>query len=217
MSESIFPDLGGDDISADSTVIPCSQEWVERVKNGLSGNGFKTDAEIEKERQEEQRKLAQEAYKAAEWLKKNGADPRQLDQLSNQQVVDLYNAVQRGDSSVTTGGVTINIQPIGPGAPALKGDPYHPDIVRDRVRPPYRANPAHDPKSPLFNPRKTPEPPDAANVYQNSVRADIGTWYGRSADGKFYRYFSDNAGGAHFSGIVPKSRVPREVLKELGR
>jgi hypothetical protein len=216
MSEGgIFPDLGGDDRSADSTVIPCPQDWVERVKNGLSGYGFKTDAEIEKEKQEEQRKLAQEAYKAAEWLKKNGADPRQLNQLSNQQVIDLYNAVQRGDSSVTTGGVTINIQPIRPGAPALKGDPYHPDVVRDRVRPPYRANPAHDPRSPLFNPRKTPEPPDAASVYQNSVRADIGTWYGRSANGKFY--FSDSAGGAHFSGIVPKSRVPKEVLKELGR
>jgi putative RNase toxin 21 of polymorphic toxin system len=134
MSEGIFPDLGGDDISADSTVIPCPQDWVERVKNGIRGNGFKTDAEIEKERQEEQRKLAQEAYKAAEWLKKNGADPRQLDQLNNQQVIDLYNAVQRGDSSVTTGGVTINIQPIQPGRPALEDDPYHPKNVEKRQR-----------------------------------------------------------------------------------
>jgi hypothetical protein len=134
MSESIFPALGGDDRPADSTVIPCPQDWVERIKNGLSGSGFKTDAEIEKERQEEQRRLAREAYKAAEWLKKNGADPRQIDRLSNQQVVDLYNAVQRDDPSVTTGGVTINIQPIQPGRPALKDDPYHPKNVEKRQK-----------------------------------------------------------------------------------
>ena len=36
------------------------------------------------------------------------------------------------------------------------------------------------------------------------------------ANGKIYRYFSDNAGGDHFSGIVPKSQVPKAVLKELG-
>jgi Novel toxin 21 len=134
MSEGIFPDLGGNDRSADSVVIPCPQDWVERVKNGLSGYGFKTDAEIEKEKQEEQRKLAQEAYKAAEWLKKNGADPRQLNQLSNQQVIDVYNAIQKGDSSVTTGGVTINIQPIQPGRPALEDDPYHPKNVEKRQK-----------------------------------------------------------------------------------
>lgn len=43
------------------------------------------------------------------------------------------------------------------GPPALKGDPYHPDSVQQRVRPEYRRNPAHDPRSPYFNPRKTPE------------------------------------------------------------
>jgi hypothetical protein len=186
MSEGIFPDLGGDDIAADSTVIPCPGDRVGSQKIGSRGNGLKTDAEIEKER-------------AAELFKKNGADPRQLDQLS----------------TVKTGVVTI--EPIRPGAPALKGDPYHPDVVRDRVHLPYRANLAHDPKSPLFNSIKTPEPRDVTSVYQTSVRADIETWYGRSAYGKYYRYFSDNTGGAYYSGIVPRSRVPKEILKELGR
>lgn len=101
-------------------------------------------------------------------------------------------------------------------SPALRGDPYHPESVQQRVRPEYRSNPAHDPRSPSFNPRKTPEPPDAAGVYQGSIRADMGTWYGKGPNGEIYRYFSDNAGGVHFSGIVPKAQVPKEILKQLG-
>jgi len=102
------------------------------------------------------------------------------------------------------------------GSPALRGDPYSPEAVENRVRPQYRSNPAHDPKSRLFNPRKTPEPADAASVYQSSVRGGMGTWYGKGANGQIYRYFSDNAGGVHFSGAVPKSQVPKAVLRQLG-
>ncbi|MBP2655796.1 MAG: hypothetical protein H6Q73_3365 [Firmicutes bacterium] len=101
-------------------------------------------------------------------------------------------------------------------SPVLKDSPYNPDTVADRVKPEYKANPAHDPGSSLFNPRKTPEPTDAASVYQISVRADMGTWYGQGADGQIYRYFSDNAGGAHFSGIVSKEQVPADILRQLG-
>lgn len=101
-------------------------------------------------------------------------------------------------------------------APALKGDPYHPASVAGRIKPSYRQNPAHDPKSPRFNPRKTPEPSDAEAVYQTAVRGGMGTWYGKCSDGKVYRYFSDNAGSAHFSGIVPQSQVPKDILKQLG-
>jgi hypothetical protein len=67
-------------------------------------------------------------------------------------------------------------------------------------KPELRPNPAHDPKSSLFNPRKTPEPPDAATAYQNAVEGERGVWYGKSETGEIYRYSSDNAGGAHFSG-----------------
>ena len=103
------------------------------------------------------------------------------------------------------------------GSPALKGNSYHPDSVASRVRPSYRANPAHDKRSPLFNPRKTPEPSDAASIYQSSVRGGMGTWYGKGTNGEIYRYFSDNAGSVHFSGSVPKNQVPNEILKQLGK
>jgi hypothetical protein len=101
-------------------------------------------------------------------------------------------------------------------SPALKDSPYNPNIVADRVKPPYKTNPAHDPKSPLFNPKKTPEPADAAQVYGNAVRSDMGTWYGKGTDDQIYRYFSDNAGNAHFSGTVTKESVPADILRELG-
>lgn len=46
----------------------------------------------------------------------------------------------------------------GPGtgtpSPALGDDPYHPDVVDTRVKPPYAANPAHDRSRPL--PDKNP-------------------------------------------------------------
>lgn len=76
-----------------------------------------------------QRNEAAEAARAVEWLKQHGADPAQLDKLSNKQVIELKEAVERGETSITTGGVTIDIVP---GRPALKDDPYHPDKVRER-------------------------------------------------------------------------------------
>ncbi|WP_077002787.1 RHS repeat-associated core domain-containing protein [Variovorax sp. KK3] len=116
------------------------------------------------------------------------------------------------------GGVTRWSPPCPPGAngvtpsPALKGSPYHPDSVAARIRPEYRPNPAHDLGSPQFNPRKTPEPADAASAYQNASRGDMGTWYVRGQGG-WYRYFSDNAGGAHFSGTVSEAQVPASILR----
>jgi len=102
-------------------------------------------------------------------------------------------------------------------SPALIGSPYNPSIVASRIRPPYQPNPAHNPRTPLFNPRKTPEPKDACSVYDNSVTGNIGIWYGKNADDQIYRYFSDRAGGAHFSGIMQESQVPIDVLKQLGQ
>ena len=97
-------------------------------------------------------------------------------------------------------------------SPALKNDPYHPDVVAARIRPEYRANPAHDPRSNNFNPLKTPEPADSASVYANAQRTGMGTWMGRGEKG-WYQYFYDNAGGTHFSGIVPESKVPASMLR----
>jgi uncharacterized protein RhaS with RHS repeats len=102
-------------------------------------------------------------------------------------------------------------------SPALIGSPYNPSVVASRIRPPYLPNPAHNPRTPSFNPRKTPEPKDACSVYENSVTGDIGVWYGKNADGQIYRYFFDNAGSAHFSGIIPYPNVPNSILKELGQ
>ena len=103
-------------------------------------------------------------------------------------------------------------------SPALESSPYHPNNVAARIRPPYRANPAHNPGSPLFNPRKTPEPSDAAAAYATAVRCNMKTWYALSSDGKvYYRYFYDNAGGVHFSGSFSPNQVPRLIRDQLGR
>ncbi|MBI4510551.1 MAG: RHS repeat-associated core domain-containing protein [Deltaproteobacteria bacterium] len=91
-------------------------------------------------------------------------------------------------------------------SPALEGSPYSPAEVADRVRPTYRANPQHNPRA-TQGAFRTPEPPDAAIVYQTAQRAGLGEWFGKGQNG-WYRYFSDNAGGVHFSGIVPDDLVP---------
>jgi RHS repeat-associated protein len=85
-------------------------------------------------------------------------------------------------------------------SPALKGSPYHPDSVAARVRPPYE--PVHAGKGYVGNPKKTPEPADAAAVYQNATRTGMGTWWGRG-EGGWYRYFFNNVGNVHFTGTFP--------------
>ncbi|MEN5182069.1 hypothetical protein ABE501_20135 [Comamonas testosteroni] len=102
-------------------------------------------------------------------------------------------------------------------SPILIDSPYNPSNVDDRVKPPYQTNPAHDIKSPLYNPNKTPEPSDAQSAYENgAVRGGMGTWYAKGEKG-YYQYFSDNAGTVHFSGAIPDFKVPSGVRKILGR
>ncbi|MCX8667162.1 hypothetical protein J3T99_05995 [Acetobacteraceae bacterium B3987] len=92
-------------------------------------------------------------------------------------------------------------------SPALKDSPYHPEIVDGRVEKPiYRANQAHNRGSSKYNPNKDPEPSDAEKVYAGAIRIGINeesqrAWYNIGMDG-IYRFFDDNAGGAHFSGIM---------------
>jgi filamentous hemagglutinin len=75
-------------------------------------------------------------------------------------------------------------------------------------------NPAHQP-GPSFNPRKTPEPVDAAQVYKNAIRTNIGEYYGTNAKGEIYRFYSNNAGTIHFSGIIPEGDVNGSILRQL--
>ena len=71
---------------------------------------------------------------------------------------------------------------------------------------PYKTNPAHNPKSSRFNPRKSVEPADAKAVYEKAKRTGMGTWWGRATKGLYYRFFSDNAGTVHFSGSFTKKQ-----------
>lgn len=74
----------------------------------------------------------------------------------------------------------------------------------DGPKPNYTINDAHVPGRPGFNPRKTPLPKDAQDVFRRAVPDDPvnpRNWYGRNDQGKIYRFSGDNAGGAHFSGM----------------
>ncbi|WP_127102297.1 MULTISPECIES: hypothetical protein [unclassified Asaia] len=104
-------------------------------------------------------------------------------------------------------------------SPALNSSPYDPDTVQNRVKPPYRANPAHDPKSPLYNPRKSPEPHDAEEVYEHAIRGgdtqrSQKAWYGKG-EGGYYQFFYDNAGTVHFSGVIPQNELPKGLYRIL--
>jgi len=101
-------------------------------------------------------------------------------------------------------------------SPALKHDPYHPDVVAARIKPPYKANDAHNPKSSSYNPQKTPEPADAELLYQDAILGEVDTWYAINKNGEIYRYFPDKAGGVHFSGVIEKAKIPTDVLRYFG-
>ncbi|MCI5920148.1 MAG: hypothetical protein MRZ75_12625, partial [Roseburia sp.] len=95
-------------------------------------------------------------------------------------------------------------------SPALKNSPYNPDVVNQRIKPDYVPNPAHDASSNLYNPKKTPEPSDARDVYNNVVRGGMGEWYGVNGSGEIYQFFYDRTAGAHFAGIISKQDLARK-------
>lgn len=78
----------------------------------------------------------------------------------------------------------------------------------------------HDPTSPNFNPRKSPLPSDAESVYANAIKVgdrEPGTgtlYFGKSANGKYYRYSGQN-GEVHWSGEMAPNKVPRAIKKQL--
>lgn len=74
----------------------------------------------------------------------------------------------------------------------------------DGPKPTYHVNPAHVPGQRGFNPKKTPLPKDAEDVFKNAVPNDPKNptaWFGKNADGQIYRFSTSNDGTAHFSGI----------------
>ena len=104
-------------------------------------------------------------------------------------------------------------------SPALTTSPYNPDTVEQRIKPDYAPNPAHDSHSSSYNTHKTPEPIDAASVYNNAVRGGMGEWYGVNEQGEIYQFFYDNDGGVHFAGIITKSDLLNKnssILSILG-
>ena len=86
----------------------------------------------------------------------------------------------------------------------------------DGPKPTYAVNPAHDPNDPLgrFNPKKTPLPDDAEQVYKNAVPdspVSPRNWYGKNEDGSTYRFSGGNDGTAHYSGQDDKGDGIRNI------
>lgn len=87
-----------------------------------------------------------------------------------------------------------------------KAKPYLQDYHGPKAR--YTDPGTHNPGSPNFVKGKTILPADGAQVYRRAIpdpevttAAGKQVWYGRSADGKYYRYSGTN-GEVHFSGTV---------------
>ncbi|MEM5789327.1 MAG: RHS repeat-associated core domain-containing protein, partial [Syntrophobacteraceae bacterium] len=148
----------------------------------------------------------------------NAIDPWGLQSSSSNKpwaLFEMFGGV--GGSGSSSGGGTYRTPSVRNTtlSPALRGSPYHPDAVSARVmKPSYCQNPAHNPRSSFYNPRKTPEPRDAEMVFRDAIRSGWNEWTGKSSDGSYYKYYSDNAGSAHFSGMIPENQISRD-LREL--
>lgn len=72
---------------------------------------------------------AVEAARAEKWLKERGADPEKLAQFNNRQIIELKEAIESGERSVTIDGKEIHIEPIVPIGPQKPIGPTKPDIL----------------------------------------------------------------------------------------
>ncbi len=78
----------------------------------------------------------------------------------------------------------------------------------------------HDQTSPHYVRGKTPLPADAEAVYRRAIpdpaatNATKQTWYGRSADGSYYRYQGTN-GEVHFNAIVSWNNLPAYIRQRF--
>ncbi len=119
-----------------------------------------------------------------------------LVRVFNFSVANAHNYFMGGDGVLVHNG--------SGGCPALKKDPYHPETVRNRYKPPYQSNPKHTDGR---NPKAGIEPYDAAEAYKNAIRGNMYTWYASRGD-QIYRYFYDNVGYVHWSGSTGDKRNP---------
>ncbi|BCS88789.1 hypothetical protein PSDVSF_20310 [Pseudodesulfovibrio sediminis] len=121
-------------------------------------------------------------------------------------VVEASNTVGNGSGSSSGSGISSSESTPGDPNQHGNGDDDDPD-----KKPEYKSNQAHKPGGNGFRPNKTVEPKDAAQAYKNAVpKGDGKTWYSWSTDGKqIYRYSADNAGTAHFNGVVDKRLVEK--------
>ena len=88
------------------------------------------------------------------------------------------------------------------------------DKGADPVKPTFRPDDAHNPRSQDHNPNKDPEPPDAEEAYKDAQRnpkPERRVWYGKNANGEWYRYREDGTGTAHYAGTVERERVPTAI------
>ena len=74
-------------------------------------------------------------------------------------------------------------------------------------KPQYEVNDAHVPNSPLFNPRKTPLPPDAETLYRRAIpEPDGGSWWVKVKKDLYYRY-QGGGGRSHFNGAFNENQA----------
>jgi RHS repeat-associated protein len=133
---------------------------------------------------------------------------------------NVYNLTVANTHNYFVGRDGVLVHNVGSGgSPSLKCDPYHPDEVEKRVKPPYKSNSKHTDGR---NPKAGAEPDDAQNAYKEALRGNQYTWYARGKNGDIYRYFSDGAGTVHWSGSTGDKKnplnpnpIPADIKKRL--
>lgn len=86
----------------------------------------------------------------------------------------------------------------------------------DPVKPTFKPNEAHNPRSPDYNPNKDLEPADSEEVDKDAQRdpdPNRRAWYGKNAKGGWYQYCEDRTGTAHYAGTVKRERVPITIRR----
>jgi RHS repeat-associated protein len=206
---------------------PDGHDFWSKLANYVTWGVWGEEDEVQKEEQKKKEYLISQAERlknadgslivqnfAGDWIRFTPDQIRSLNRTQTWLLTGLTAGSSRQDLSAQVLTTVIDFKSA---SPALKGDPYHPDSVDSRIKPEYSTNPAHK-KGPQFDPRKTPEPPDAANIYNSgsTVRGDMGVWWGKNSQGQIYRFSSDNNRSVHFSGIIKSAEVPKAVRVQLG-
>lgn len=120
------------------------------------------------------------------------------------------------------GSVGAHLQDLGHIFRSERPDPEGEDEGRspeggaDPVKPAFKPDDAHNPRSRSYDRNKDPEPSDSEEVYedaQRDPRPNKRAWYGKDADGERYQCHVDNTGGAHYAGTVRDQEVPITIRR----